>query len=528
MESKPLDSKLLLLNSITLLYRESQLPGTNERSSDLVRNVLGLVRLPNTQQVMLDPTSQILSGLKRLASTMADDPAEHSYEENEILQQVKLYCGEDVALYEAFERGVSVELKEASIKKTCLNLRRSLTNQLRNENVKTFVQQAHTKLQFRPEEITDMPKFLGEHIALLEPYLQDASQEDPAIITRVNFKDVESIKSAYKTVQANADGSAILRTGWQGINRMTRGGFRRGEQWVFSALPHMNKSGFTLDLYRQLCMYNKPLLKDPTKRPLILFYSFENSVEANMQYLYCKLKANENGTVITEDELKKLSIDEISVYVQDQMESSGYESQMLRVDPTKWDYRALCNDIIKYESEGFEIHAVFVDYLYMLPTTGCTQGPHGHDVRDLFRRTRNYFSAKGITLITPHQISTQGKQLVRNGQDDFVKSLPGKGYYAGSSQIDQEVDGEIFLHIEKVNGRSYQTYQRGKHRLPGQTPLIDQYCVHLFHQQLGILDDVNGDDTTLRRPGGGRVGSGEETPFWETDGHANDAAALFA
>lgn len=34
---------------------------------------------------------------------------------------------------------VSVELKEASLKKTCLNIRRSLTNHLRNENVKTFI-----------------------------------------------------------------------------------------------------------------------------------------------------------------------------------------------------------------------------------------------------------------------------------------------------------------------------------------------------------------------------------------------------
>lgn len=232
--------------------------------------------------------------------------------------------------------------------------------------------------------------------------------------------------------------------------------------------------------------------------------------------------------MVTEDDLKKLTPDEIAEYVHAEMGVNGYKIEMVRVDPSRWEYRSMLNDVLKYEADGFEIHAVFADYLYMLPTTSCAQGPHGHDVRDLFRRTRAFFAAKKIAFITPHQISTEGKQLIRNGQNDFVKDLPGKGYYAGSSQIDQEVDGEIFIHIEKVNGRSYQTYQRGKHRIPGQTPLIDQYCVHLFDLQLGILDDINGQDSTLRKPGAGRIGSAEENPFFLNNEEANDAAALFA
>lgn len=528
MDNKPLDSKLLLLNSICLLYRESELPGAHDRSCDLVRQALALVKLPNTQQVLLDPTSQILSGLKRLAGTMADDPNDHVYEENEILQQVKLICGEDLALYEAFERGLMSGLSESALKRVCVNMRRTLANHLRNENVKNFIQQANAKLQFRPEEITDMRKFVGEHLALLEPYMQDASQEDPAVLTRVNFSDVASITSAYNDVRAQADGSAILRTPWQGINRMLRGGFRRGEQWVISALPHMNKSGFTLDLYRGVCTHNVPLMLDVNKKPLILFYTFENTTEVNMQYLYTKFKANENRTVVTEDTLKDIPAEEVAAYVYQQMGVSGYHTEMIKVDPTKWSYQALCNDVLAYEAKGFEVHAVFADYLYMLPTVGCTQGPMGHDVRDMFRRTRAFFNAKKILFVTPHQISTMGKQLVRNGESDFVKSLPGKGYYAGSSQIDQEADGEIFLHIEKLGGRAYQTYQRGKHRLVGQTPPIDQYCVHLFDQYLGILDDVNGDDTTLRHVGGGKVGSADEKPFWHADEKVSEAQDLFA
>lgn len=526
MDNKPLDSKMLVVNAITLLYRESQLPSITERSSALVRNALQLVKLPNTQ-LTLDPTSQTLDGLKRLALTMCDDPVDHTYEEFEILQQIKLYCLDDLPLFETFERGISAELKEGSVKKACLNIRRTLMNHLRNENVKTLVHKANVALVFKPETIPDMRKFVGELIGELEPYQQDAVSQDPAIVSQVTFSNIESIAKVYSSVKEDADGSSILQTGWQGINRMLRGGLRRGEEWIVPALPHMNKSGFTLDIFRQINQYNVPLMIDRQKTPLNVFFSFENTIEQNMRYIYMKLKANEDRTVVTEEELKALSAEEISKYVYERMRVSGYESTMLRVDPTKWDYRSLCNKILEWEADGFEVHSCFADYLYMLPTTGCSQGPAGHDVRDMFRRVRNFFNPRKIAFWTPHQISTGGKQLIRDGKTDFVKDLPGKGYFAGSGQIDQEVDGELYLHIERIGGRAFQTYQRGKHRITGQTPILDQYCVHEFHPQLGILDDINGPDTTLRRPGGGPVGSGKETPFWENE-PVQTAQELFA
>ena len=520
MDNKPLDNKLLLLNSIILLYRESQLPGSTERSINLVRSVLGLIKLPENIQLTLDPTSQILDGLKRLALTMSDDPQGHQYEEIELLQQIKLLCGEDAAFYESFEKGITAELKETSLKRTCLNMRRSLTNHLRNENVKSIIHKANVQLVFKPDGITDMKKFVGEVVAELEPYQQDALEKDPAIVSHIDFNNFESIKTVYEDVQKEADGSSILITPWQGIKRMFRGGIRRGEQIVVGALQHNYKTGFTLNMFKGFAIYNKPEMIDRNKTPLLLRFSFEDDINLNMRFLYTSLKENETRQKVTDEELQSLPAEEIARYVHDKMRVNGYHIDMLRVDPTQWGYRDLCNKILEYEAEGFEVHACVTDYLYMLPTVGCTQGPAGHDVRDLFRRTRNFFNPRKISFITPHQLSTDAKQLVRDGREDFVKEIAGKGYYAGSKQIDQEVDAEIYIHIEKRNGKSFLTCQRGKHRIVGQTPILDQYCVLPFDPDLGILDDVLGEDTSLRRPGGGRVGSGEETPFWETDKQA--------
>jgi hypothetical protein len=510
-----MNNRLLLVNAITLLYRESQLPPTMERSQNLVRNIVSTIKLPE-QQLTLDPETEILAGLKSTALAMCDTPQDHVYEPLEIMQRMKVVCGEDQALYEAFEQGVTGELAEGSLKRTCLNIRRTLQNYFREEKVKEILHKAGVAVKFNRESITDMKQFVAEVCAELEPYQQDAVTKDPAIVSHVSFSNLDSMTEVFKDIQQESNGNSILRTGWQGINRMLRGGFRRGEQVVIGALQHKYKTGFTLSIFKHLALYNVPEMIDPAKKPLLLRISFEDDINNNMRFLYTSLKENETGIAVTDKELEQSSPEEIAAYVKEKMGVNGYHIEMLRVDPTKWSYMDICNKIIEYEADGYEIHALILDYLYMVPTTGCSQGPAGHDVRDMFRRMRNFTNPRKITCITPHQLSTEAKQLVRDGKMDFVKEIANKGYYAGSRQIDQEVDLELYIHIEIVNGQSWLTVQRGKHRIVGQTPLIDQYCVLPFQPVGGILDDINGPDSTRRKVGGGPIGSSDETPWYAT------------
>lgn len=121
---------------------------------------------------------------------------------------------------------------------------------------------------------------------------------------------------------------------------------------------------------------------------------------------------------------------------------------------------------------------------------------------------------RNIAFISPHQLSPAAKQLVRGNVEDLVREVANKGYYDGCSTIDQEVDMELYIHIAKVNGRSYLTIQRGKHRKMRPTPEKYLYCVLPFNDIGGIRDDINGPDTTLRKPGGGVEGSGQEEPWF--------------
>ena len=509
--------KLLLVKSITLLYRESQLPDPKERSVDLVRTIVSAVKISEVN-LGISHEDDVLNALKTTALTMCEDPSDVQYESTDLLQRLRIDCGEDDTLYNAFKDALSLELSDSSIKRTCVGIKRLLHDFFREEEAITIINKANKDLKFGRDKIKNIKNYIREHIQSLEPYTMDTVTKDPAIVSEVDFSDIESMNNVFKKVKTMDDGTGIMKTGWQCWNRMLRGGFRRGEEVVMPALQHNGKTTISLILFKQLALYNEPYMIDPTKKPLLLRISFEDDLTLNMQFLYTNLKENETGVKV--DNLHELSEEEMSKYVHEKLSVNGYHIKLMRVDPSQWTYTHICNKILELEAEGYEIHLLMLDYLFMVPTTGCSQGPAGHDVRDLFRRIRNFTSQRGIITFTPHQVSTDGKQLIRDGVGEkFVQEIANKGYYAGSRQIDQEVDLEIYIHIVKMNNASWLTVQRGKHRIPGVTRPEYLNCILKFSDVGTIPDDINGPDTSRKKIGGGMMAEGQDNlnPFWGDD-----------
>ena len=161
-----------------------------------------------------------------------------------------------------------------------------------------------------------------------------------------------------------------------------------------------------------------------------------------------------------------------------------------------WTYQSIFNMVNQYEANGYEVQLLILDYLAILPTTGCdNSGPTGTALRDMFRRMRNFCSSKGIACISAHQLSSDSKALVRNGIQDsmFVKEVAGKGYTEGSKQIDQVIDFEIYIYKAKINKQWHLTVCRGKHRGVG---IIDDNLLYFtlpFPYRAPILENINDD-----------------------------------
>jgi len=510
-------NKLLLITCITLLYRQSQL-NNGDRSDKLVREVLERIKMPEIN-LGVDSERDILQGLKDTAIMMCNDPPTHRYELTEMLQVLRMNLREDNISYEAVRDGIEHDMDERTLQKTCINLNRKLNNHFAFEKSQEILQKFARTAKFEPEKIDNWAKYLQQLQGELDPYTIDsANTKHPALVAEIDLDNIDEMTAIGTQVQMEESGESLLKTGWQGVNRMLSGGMRRGDLVCVAALQHNFKTGFTLNLMKHIALYNKPFMFDATdtKQPLILRISFEDTLEKNYEFLYKSLYENETGQ---KADLQGLSAEDIAKYVRLKMGVNGYKVKMLRMKAKQMTYRDICNEIIKYESMGYEIHALILDYLGLVPAIGCFGGGvAGGDMQDMFARMREFCNTRKITLITPHQISTDAKRnILRLNTSGFVKELVGKGYYKGCASLDNEFDCEIFIHIEKFNGRSYLTIQRGKQRVNDPLPEEFHHVVIGFHPIGGLRDDVGKEDSTLSRVGGGALsadGGGEE--FWET------------
>ena len=508
-----MNPKLLLVRGICLLYRESQITGQYEHSYSLMREIIQHVGLPAIQNGF-NHEREILEGLKGTALYMCETPPDYVYDQAEFLQRLKINTLEEESLYEAICDGIVPELTEEELKRTCLSIKRELNAYFKEHKLFKIVNDAAYMVKFSRAKITNMKEFVSKLSAELEPYMIDIATKDPAVITDVSMNNLDQVTKVFNGVRKSANGVGILKTGWQGLNRMLNGGIRRGELVVIGALQSKYKTGFSLTLFKQIAMYNIPEMIDPKKKPMLLRISFEDSTQMNFQFLYQSLKENETGQKV---DLIGVPDEEMARYVQEKLSVAGYNVHFMHVNPSLWTYKDICNKIIEFESNGYEVHMCMLDYLIKIPTTGCDQGAMGTDVFNLYERIGNFMRARGIACVTPHQLSTDAKRMIREGRTDFVKSLPNCGYYMKSSQIDQVVDLEIFIHIEILNGISYLTIQKGRHR-GIQTPIKHQYLVLPFQiingEAAGIMDDLNGEDSSLKHVGATRENGVEVKPFW--------------
>jgi len=507
---------LLLVKSITLMYRESLLIMEEDSTKDLVRKVIEAIKTPEVS-IGITKDLEIINALKATATEMVNHDKSHKYQKDILLQQLQVNCGADESTYESLQSGIEPDLTEDENKLTVINIRSAIATHFKHGKIEEVLSKRFSEFKFKRSSIKNINKWINTMIAELEPFQVVGQERDSAIIDEVDISDKESINRVYASIKEENEGGGGFITGFQGINGMIGGKFRLGEQWGLYGLQHNYKTGFSLTIFKQICMYNTPTLKDPKKKPLLLRISFEDSLVLNFQYLYKNMWENETGKVLSKKDLVEMDIGVMTEYVTNKLSATGFHVKLLFVNPSDWTYKDICNLVLKYEAEGYEVQMVMVDYLTKISKEGCTQGATGQDVRNLFERIKAFMASKGILFITPHQLSTEAKGLMREGYNDFVKRLPGGGYTADSKQIDQVIDGELFFHIERLKGKNeaYFTVQGGKLRRIEQVDEDDKYRVYKFVRKGVILDDLNKPDSSMLKVGGTPLGEMTADENWD-------------
>lgn len=500
-----MDSKLLLIKVITLLFLESQLSKKSNLSSrNIATAALSFIKTPDAA-VLTDFSRDSLGHLLEIARWMIATPVTEKFDKSDILQRVRMATETEEYTYDALATYIQMEQTDDEIMLTMKSCREYINTYVNRATINGIVKDAYYQGAFKPENV-DWNHYVKDLMAKLEPYKNVQETSKNSLVESVDLSDVENLREAFKTAVETISAEGIIKFGWQGFNRLfgSNGGGRRGEMIVVGALQHNFKSGTSLEMLKSAALYNRPFMYDDTKKPLLLRISFENSAMVDIIHLYRSLIEPEIGMKIDQQSIDPI---QAAVYVNEKLSVNGYHVKIDHYDPSEFTIFDLADVIEKYENDGYEIHMLNIDYLAMMSTKGCKQGATGQDIRDLFRRTRNIIESKKILCITPHQLSTDAKKLTRQGVEDFVKEIANKGYWDSCTTIDQEVDMEIYQHKVEINGEAYLTFQRGKHR--GVAPHNEQYTVYKFDKDRGYIDDdVLGPDMSRKRVAAGPASGG--------------------
>lgn len=460
---KPTDSSLSLVRSTIELF-----PDTNNKS-------------------LVGGDTNVLHDLKRLVLDMSSDPK--IYDKTSLIEAIRIALGTH-SLIPAIEKNINSVLSPVELRISIRSLYKQIDNVHKERGIRNLLSSASYKLNAGLNKNDgDIQTFVARLAEKISSLAGSQGQANEGIVDEIDMHNTDQLNTVMDSVKSDREGTTKLLTGWGKVNKMVNGGFRRGEQWVISALQHNYKSGFLHSLFVQLATINTPVLTDPKKKPLIILFSFEDDVNIITEFLYRYMYYSEHQAV---PDLSKVTGKEIGEYLTKGLSKTGYHVKILRINPSEWSYRDLFDKISSYESQGYEIHAVLIDYLSKLPTIGCDRsGASGTDVRDLFNRVRNFCASKNILNITPHQVSTEALQLVRNGvrNMEFITELSNKNYYSESKQIPQVVDGEIYITKGRINSKWALFIGKGKHRTPIITPDVDKQAILYFPKNAPIPPD---------------------------------------
>lgn len=491
-----MDYRLILAQSIALIYWES-LEGDELLNLELIERVMK--QLPNPDALVSgEADKENYIALRDILLSMISQPKDISLDL--LLSKLKISIKHDSDLRKDIEgllkNGENQDYRDKKIKA----LQDDLWRYLHQAEFKDYIKDLSKRTLYSQQSF-DIMSIADEAIGKLTQYIElcrGINKADKLVNQSGDIEDMEALVKLFSEVQDDLSPDSVIKTGWQGFNRMLGevGGLRRGNMYVLGAMPNKGKSYVSSLLVLHAMLFNTPFMFDETKKPCVVHISTENDLQTNLKIWYRYLYENYENQVCN---IQETEPEFMAKYFNEKITQNGYTFKFYYIKPEETRYTDILDRLKALEKEGYEIHMVNIDYLAMIQGDGLGDANKAFWVRQLFKVIRSYCTPRKITMITPHQVATDAAQLIRAGTDDFVKQIAGKRYWADCKSIDMEVDCEVMLNVEKgSNGESYMAFGRGKDRSALTTPEKDKFFFLPFSPIGGLRWDTNGKDTSRR------------------------------
>lgn len=506
------DDKQILACCISLLYWESHKKVQTESRADAME----VLRLITPRDKMVDNDfigDNRITVAKLIRNMLETNITEEGFTHVYMKQLVRMAISDDEGFYQSIMTSIDPEMSDSQIQQLCHAQKKRIADYFAQRAFTEQLKKSINKIYYGNGEHS-----LAEQIVEISTAINDYSSKvtkgegtgihAPNVVAGFRSDAPESIKAIWEVTKELVSPDSIMRTGYQGLNRMLGepGGFFRGDTIVFGALQHNYKSGSMSDLVVDIQRNNSPyFFKDPVpgkeQKGALLHISLENTQDDDLIRMYRRIYVQQHGRMPSMEDIMSTDGEEIARTINDYIGETGFIYIYLKMNPSENGYLDVQKAIMDVEAEGVEIHMLVIDYLSMLNLKGIPRAGDGTEYQDLFRRMRNFCTERKITLVTPHQLSTEATYLKRDGHEvDFVTKVAGASYWSRSKQIDREIDIEIIQHIVTIpdsdgNKRAYLTMALGKNRRTHNIPLDHKSVALPFHPELGLVSDMGGEPT---------------------------------
>lgn len=204
-----------------------------------------------------------------------------------------------------------------------------------------------------------------------------------------------------------------LHTGMQGINELLGGGFESTRVYMLLGATGVGKSVTLLNLAYQIKKYNKNYkAKDPTKIPVIVYMTMENTVRETVERLFnLTVSPDIDMTKYTPDEVIHLLRTEGELYLTDE---SPIDIIIKYVPDKSVDTSYLYTMTEDLEDEGYEVICLIQDHIKRIRS--CYPS---NDIRlelgAIVNEFKVFASIKDIPVITNSHLNRDAAKTIEEG-----------------------------------------------------------------------------------------------------------------